>query len=138
MIPHLPRSTLHRCYQHHSISRLPDVEEDKPAKRKFKNYSIGYFHTSSSCSLHYGGERRHPSSQIAGNTPSITFSTMQYDHAGQQLPCDELRHGQPWRGNGHNSVHTGKKHAVENRQNLSSDLQLSLGERSPPEVLHAI
>ncbi|MBS1734437.1 MAG: IS481 family transposase, partial [Bacteroidetes bacterium] len=43
-IPHLSRSTLHRCYQRHGISRLPDVEGDKPAKKKFKNYPIGYFH----------------------------------------------------------------------------------------------
>jgi len=33
-----------RCYQRHGISRLPDVEGDKPAKKKFKNYPIGYFH----------------------------------------------------------------------------------------------
>ena len=43
-ISHLSRSTLHRCYQRHGISRLPDVEGDKPAKKKFKNYPIGYFH----------------------------------------------------------------------------------------------
>jgi transposase InsO family protein len=43
-IPHLTRSSLHRCLQRHGISRLPDVEGDKPAKRKFKAYPIGYFH----------------------------------------------------------------------------------------------
>ncbi len=43
-IPHLTRSSLHRCFQRHGISRLPDVEGDKPAKRKFKSYPIGYFH----------------------------------------------------------------------------------------------
>ena len=35
-IPHLTRSSLHRCLQRHGISRLPDVEGDKPAKKKFK------------------------------------------------------------------------------------------------------
>jgi hypothetical protein len=35
---------LHRCLQRHGISRLPDVEGDKPAKKKFKSYPIGYFH----------------------------------------------------------------------------------------------
>jgi hypothetical protein len=35
---------LHRCLQRHGIGRLPDVEGDKPAKRKFKSYPIGYFH----------------------------------------------------------------------------------------------
>ena len=43
-IPHLTRSSLHRCLQRHDISRLPDVEGDKPIKRKFKSYPIGYFH----------------------------------------------------------------------------------------------
>jgi transposase InsO family protein len=43
-IPHLTRSSLHRCLQRHGISRMPDVEGDKPQKRKFKAYSIGYFH----------------------------------------------------------------------------------------------
>ena len=42
-IPHLTRSSLHRCLQRHGISRLPDVG-DKPARRKFKRYPIGYFH----------------------------------------------------------------------------------------------
>lgn len=44
MIPQLTRSTLHRCLQRHGIGRLPDVEGDKPAKKKFKSYPIGYFH----------------------------------------------------------------------------------------------
>lgn len=43
-IPHLTRSSLHRCLQRHGISRLPDVEGDKPAKTKFKTYPIGFFH----------------------------------------------------------------------------------------------
>jgi len=43
-IPHLTRSSLHRCLQRHGISRLPDVAGDKPPKKKFKRYPIGYFH----------------------------------------------------------------------------------------------
>ena len=43
-IPHLSRSSLHRCLQRHGISRLPDTEGDKPIRRKFKAYPIGYFH----------------------------------------------------------------------------------------------
>ena len=35
-IPHLTRSSLHRCYQRHGISRLPEVEGDKPARKAFK------------------------------------------------------------------------------------------------------
>ena len=38
-IPHLTRSSLHRCYQRHGISRLPEVEGDKPAKKAFKALS---------------------------------------------------------------------------------------------------
>ena len=44
MIPHLTRSSLHRCLQRHGIGRLSDMEGDKPAKQKFKSYPIGYFH----------------------------------------------------------------------------------------------
>jgi transposase-like protein len=43
-IPKLTRSSLHRCLQRHGIGRLPDVEGDKPSKKKFKSYPIGYFH----------------------------------------------------------------------------------------------
>ncbi len=43
-IPHLTRSSLHRCLQRHGISRLPDIEGDKPDKKKFKAYPIGFFH----------------------------------------------------------------------------------------------
>jgi transposase InsO family protein len=35
---------LHRCLQRHGISRLPDLEGDKPAKKQFKAYPIGFFH----------------------------------------------------------------------------------------------
>jgi Integrase core domain. len=43
-IPHLTRSSLHRCLQRHGISRLPDMDGDKPKKQRFKRYPIGYFH----------------------------------------------------------------------------------------------
>ncbi len=43
-IPHLTRSSLHRCLSRHGISRLPDVEGDKPVRKKFKTYPIGYVH----------------------------------------------------------------------------------------------
>jgi hypothetical protein len=42
-IPHLTRSSLHRCLQRHGISRLPEVTGAKPEK-KFKTDPIGYFH----------------------------------------------------------------------------------------------
>jgi transposase len=43
-IPHLTRSTLHRCLERHGISRLPETDGDKPAKQRFASYPIGYFH----------------------------------------------------------------------------------------------
>ena len=43
-IPYLTRSSLHRCLQRHDIWRLPEIEGDKPAKKKFKAYPLGYLH----------------------------------------------------------------------------------------------
>ena len=43
-IPHLTRSSPHRCLQRYGISQLPKVEGEASAKRKFKAYPIGYFH----------------------------------------------------------------------------------------------
>src|SRR6202521_2554467 len=43
-IPQLTRSSLHRCLQRHGISRLPDVDGDKPRRSVFKTYAIGFFH----------------------------------------------------------------------------------------------
>jgi hypothetical protein len=43
-IPQLTRSSLHRCLKRHGISRLPEIAGDKPAKKPFKRYPIGYFH----------------------------------------------------------------------------------------------
>ena len=43
-IPHLTRSSLHRCLQRHEISRLPDLKKENEPKKKFKDYPIGFFH----------------------------------------------------------------------------------------------
>ena len=43
-IPQLTRSSLHRCLERHGISRLPEVEGDKPRRKKFDTYPIGFFH----------------------------------------------------------------------------------------------
>ena len=42
-VPHLTRSSLHRLFQRHEISRLPRLEGEKP-KKAFKAYPIGYVH----------------------------------------------------------------------------------------------
>ena len=44
-IPQLARSALHRCFQRHSVSRLPLIEgEVSTPKRKFWEYPMGYLH----------------------------------------------------------------------------------------------
>jgi IS30 family transposase len=43
-VPHLSRSSLHRCPQRHGVSRLPGIEGDKPTKKRCAPYPIGYFH----------------------------------------------------------------------------------------------
>src|SRR4051795_3433043 len=43
-IPHLTRSSLHRCLKRHGISRLPSTDGDKPRRAQFERYPIGYFH----------------------------------------------------------------------------------------------
>src|SRR3954454_4929670 len=44
MIPHLTRSSLHRCPKRHAISRLPEIAGDKVVKKPFKPHRIGYYH----------------------------------------------------------------------------------------------
>lgn len=41
-IPHLTRSSLHRCLQRYRISRLPKADQEKP--KKFKDCEIGCFY----------------------------------------------------------------------------------------------
>ena len=43
-LPHLTRSSLHRCLQRHGISRLPDTDGSKPQRSRFKRYPICFFH----------------------------------------------------------------------------------------------
>ncbi|MGD9542236.1 MAG: IS481 family transposase [Parvularculaceae bacterium] len=43
-VPHLTRSSLHRLFQRHDISKLPETEGDRTRRKKFKTYPIGYFH----------------------------------------------------------------------------------------------
>ena len=40
-IPHLTRSSLHRCLQRHGTCLL---QAGKPVKKRFKKYPIGYVH----------------------------------------------------------------------------------------------
>src|SRR5690606_5887157 len=43
-VPKLTRSSLHRLFKRHAINKIPEIEGDKKAKKKFQSYPIGYFH----------------------------------------------------------------------------------------------
>jgi hypothetical protein len=43
-IPQLTRSSLHRRLERHGINRLPEIEGDKPHRKRFDTYPIGFFH----------------------------------------------------------------------------------------------
>jgi hypothetical protein len=43
-MPHLTRPALHRCLKRHAMSRLQDVEGDKPKQQRSERYAIGFFH----------------------------------------------------------------------------------------------
>lgn len=57
-LPRLTRSSLHRCFQRHGISRLPEVEGDKPRRKVFKVYPIGFFHIDCQSALNRAPDRR--------------------------------------------------------------------------------
>ena len=63
-IPHLTRSSLHRCLQRHGIARLPDTDGDKPKRSRFKAYSIGFFHIDRG-----GAYRAGPALPVRGHRP---------------------------------------------------------------------
>jgi transposase-like protein len=44
MLPHLPRSTRHRCLQRHGLSCVPDMAGEKTGKQPFRSSPIGDFH----------------------------------------------------------------------------------------------
>lgn len=43
-IPHLTRSSLHRLFQRHGVSRLPSPDAGTTGEKRFKAYPIGYLH----------------------------------------------------------------------------------------------
>src|SRR3954447_4438327 len=66
-IPHLTRSSLHRCLERHGISRLPEMEGDKPKTKRFADYAIGYFHID-----FWGGpHRRGKALPVRGDRPNL-------------------------------------------------------------------
>src|SRR3712207_3683772 len=87
-IPHLTRSSLHRCLQRHGISRLPEVTGDKPAKKKFKAYPIGYFHIDIA-EVHTEEGRLYLFVAI-DRTSKFAFAQL-HEKATRRVPCDFLR-----------------------------------------------
>lgn len=55
-IPNFGRGALHKCLQHHGISRLPAAEVGETDMR-FKTYDKVYIHIDSSELQHVGGNR---------------------------------------------------------------------------------
>lgn len=87
-IPHLTRSSLHRCLQRHGISRLPEVAGEKPAKKKFKFYPIGYFHIDIA-EVHTAEGKLYLSIAI-DHTSKFTFVQL-HPRAGKMQPAHFLR-----------------------------------------------
>jgi hypothetical protein len=66
-IPQLTRSSLHRCLERHGISRLPEVEGDKPSRKKFDTYPIGFFHIGPG----RGEDCRRQALPVRGHRPNV-------------------------------------------------------------------
>lgn len=80
-IPYLTRSSLHRLFQRHGISRLPEVEGDKPARKTFKAYPIGFFHIDI-CEVHTEAGKLHLFVAI-DRTSKLAFAKL-YDEANRK------------------------------------------------------
>ena len=88
-LPHLTRSSLHRCLQRHGISRLPDVDRDKPKRSRFKATQSA---TSTSTSRKSAPNRASytcswPSTARA-SLPS--FNCMRRQHSGSRQPFSTI------------------------------------------------
>lgn len=88
-IPHLTRSSLHRCLQRHGISRLPETEGAKPSKKKFKTYPIGFFHIDIA-EVRTEQGKLHLFAAI-GRTSKFTFVEL-YEKATTRVAADFLHH----------------------------------------------
>ena len=61
-IPNLSRSALHRCFQRHGISRLPQDEEQASKRSRFAETRIGYVHIDV-CELRWAGGNPGPTAK---------------------------------------------------------------------------
>ena len=78
-IPHLTRSSLHRLFQRHDISRLPAMEGDKTGRKIFKAYPIGYFHVDIA-EVRTGEGKLH---MLVGHRPDVQVRLCGASRAGQ-------------------------------------------------------
>ena len=92
-IPHLTRSTLHRCLQRHGISRLPDSDGDKPQRSRFKRYPIGFFHLdiaevrTEASSISWSRLTARPSSPSCNFMKGSPGASLVTSSGPLQLPC---------------------------------------------------
>jgi transposase InsO family protein len=87
-IPHLTRSSLHRCLQRHGIARLPDTGGEKPKRSRFKAYPIGFFHIDIA-EVHTGEGRLYLFVAI-DRTSKFAFAQLQAQ-ATRRIAADFLR-----------------------------------------------
>ncbi|KAJ8136188.1 hypothetical protein OY671_010599, partial [Metschnikowia pulcherrima] len=73
-ISHSTRSSSHRCFQRHDVSRSPEVEGDKPKRSKFRSYPIGYFHIDIA-------EVRTEQAEDVTDTSDLALAASDCDHA---------------------------------------------------------
>jgi hypothetical protein len=86
-IPYLTRSSLHRCFQRHCISRLPEVEGSKP-KKAFKACPIGYFHID--IAEVWTAEGKLYMFVAIGQTSKFAFAEL-HERAARRVAADFLR-----------------------------------------------
>ena len=90
--PHLTRSALRRWLQRHSISRLPDVDGDKPVRAKLRTYSIGCLDVDLA-EVRTGQSKLYLLVAI-DRTSKFAFAELQ-EKATRRIAADSLRHLAP-------------------------------------------
>ena len=87
-LPHLTRSSLHRCLQRHGIARLPETDGDTPKRSRFKAYPIGSFHIDIA-EVHTGEGRLHLFVAV-DRTSKFAFA-QPHERATRRIAADFLR-----------------------------------------------
>src|SRR5438477_1081929 len=85
-IPHLTRSSLHRCLKRHGISRLPQVEHESSATRKFKSLSDRLFPYRHRRAAHSRGEALF----VCRDRPNVEIRLRGITREGRSFDCRAL------------------------------------------------